>query len=66
MGLEVGYREYGWRQWRSQQGGAEWAWHPLMAQPSQINNVSYSPYLVASLLFGSLKPLIFIPTKWIS
>jgi hypothetical protein len=23
-------------------GGPEWAWHPLMAQPSQINNVFYS------------------------
>jgi hypothetical protein len=52
-------------QWRSHQGAGV-SLTPLMAQPSQINNVPIAHYLAASLLFGSLKPLIFGPIKWIS
>jgi hypothetical protein len=46
-------------------GGPGWAWHPQ--RPNQVIPILYliAHYLAASLLFGSLKPLIFsINTRW--
>jgi hypothetical protein len=47
-------------------GGPEWAWHPQWLNQVRLIMYPIAHYLVVSLLFGSLKPLIFGPTKWIS
>jgi hypothetical protein len=53
-------------QWRSHQGGRSGPGTPQW--PNQVRLIMYpiAHYLAASLLFDSLKPLIFDPTKWIS
>jgi hypothetical protein len=65
----MGFLQYGFmetvnlRQWRSHQGG--WSGPGTPQWPNEVRLIMYpiTHYLATSLLFGSLKPLIFGPTK---